>query len=136
MSTAADAFFCAKSKKKHEAASPAQRRPGQAGRGGEDASRVARNRVPSAPELKGSIGEGSNHSNFSDRSSTKNSVKIQEFSLEKNQEISTFSKISAKFRQNFIQIGAKFNEKYSKITNFCKKMLKNAEKFDENFLKY
>ena len=50
------------------------------------------------PELKGSIGEGPNHSNHSNHS---NSFKIQEFSLEnyqKFQKISTSSKISAKFR--------------------------------------
>ena len=67
-------------------------------------------------ELKGSIGEGPNHSNFSDQSS----VKIQELLLNnwKNQECSTFSKISAKFRQNFIKIWTKINEKIKKITKF------------------
>ena len=34
------------------------------------------------PELKGSIGEGSNHSNFSDHSSVKIAVRILEISLE------------------------------------------------------
>ena len=53
------------------------------------------------PELKGSIGEGPNHSNHSNHS---NSFKIgifRNFSLEnsKFQRISTFSKLSAKFRQ-------------------------------------
>ena len=58
------------------------------------------------PELKGSIGEGPNHSNHLNHS---NSFKIgifRKFSLEnsKFQKISTFSKLSAKFRQNFIKI--------------------------------
>ena len=55
------------------------------------------------PELKGSIGEGPNHSNHSNRSNHSNSFKIQEFSLE-NSKISTFSKLSAKIRQIFIKI--------------------------------
>ena len=37
----------------------------------------------------------------------------------KKQKISTFFKLSAKFRQNFIKIRAKISEKNSKITNFC-----------------
>ena len=50
--------------------------------------------------------------------------------------ISTFSKLSAKFRQNFIKIWAKISEKNSKITKFFKILPKNAKKIDENFLKY
>ena len=52
------------------------------------------------PELKGSIGEGPNHSNFSDRSTVKILAKFRNFrqKIKKIQEISTFSKISAKFR--------------------------------------
>ena len=61
----------------------------------------------SVPELKGSIGEGPNHSNFSDQSSVKILAKFGNFRLKivKIQEISTliFSKISAKFRSNFIK---------------------------------
>ena len=58
-----------------------------------------------APELKGSIGEGPNHSNFSDQSSVEILAKFKNFQCSpenflKNQDISTFSKISAKFRQN------------------------------------
>ena len=51
----------------------------------------------STAELKGSIGEGPNHSNHSNHS---NFFKIQEFSLgiSKFQKISTFPKLSAKFR--------------------------------------
>ena len=60
------------------------------------------------PGLKGSIGEGPNHSNHSNHS---NSFKIRifrNFSLE-NSKISenfniNFSKLSAKFRQHFIKI--------------------------------
>ena len=53
----------------------------------------------------------------------------------KNWKISTFSKLSAKFRQNFIKIWAKINEKNSKITNFANFCQKNAKNFDEKFLK-
>ena len=54
-------------------------------------------------ELKGSVGEGPNHSNHSNHS---NSFKIRFFFLkiQKFQKISTFSNLSAKFRQNFIKI--------------------------------
>ena len=44
-------------------------------------------RMGPEPELKGSIGEGPNHSNHSNRSNHSNSFKIQEFSL-KNSKIS------------------------------------------------
>ena len=51
------------------------------------------------PELKGSIGEGPNHSNFSHQSSVKILANLNSGifakKIKKNQEISTFSKISA-----------------------------------------
>ena len=55
-----------------------------------------------ALKLKGSIGEGPNHSNFSDQSS----VKIQELllkNLKKSRNVE-YSTLSAKIRQNFIKI--------------------------------
>ena len=57
------------------------------------------------PKLKGSIGEGSNHSNFSRQSSVKILSKFNAFcyKIQKIQDFSTFSKIFAKFRQNFIK---------------------------------
>ena len=68
----------------------------------------------SSPKLKGSIGEGSNHSNFSHQSSVKILSKYSTFNYillenSKNQDLnfkmhfSTFSKIFAKFRQIFHQ---------------------------------
>ena len=74
--------------------------------------------------LKGSIGDRSNHSNFSHQ----NSVKIlsefrkihQKFSenfwnLRNSQH---FLKYSAKFREIFVRIGAKFDEKVLKTSDF------------------
>ena len=51
-------------------------------------------------ELKGSIGEGPNHSNFSDQSSVTILAKFRNFrqKIKKIQDISTISYISAKFR--------------------------------------
>ena len=46
---------------------------------------------------------------------------------------STFSTISAKFRQNFIKIWAKFKQKNPKITKFCKILLKNAKSLTKIF---
>ena len=92
------------------------------------------------PELKGSIGEGPNHSNHSIHSNHSNSFKIGIFprKFQKFQTNWTFSKSSAKFRQNFIKIWAKIIENNSKLTNFCKMKIlpKSAKKFDEQFLKY
>ena len=67
---------------------------------------VVRDAAQLGAELKGSIGEGPNHSNHSNRS---NSFKIGIFTrkFKKFQKISTFSKLSAKFWQNFIKIWAK-----------------------------
>ena len=57
------------------------------------------------PELKGSIGEGPNHSNHSHHSNSfKIGIFLRKFKNFKFQKISTFSKLSAKFRQNFIKI--------------------------------
>ena len=50
---------------------------------------------PSGPEWKGSIGEGPNHSNYSDRSSVRILCSLENSKIG---EISTFSKILAKFR--------------------------------------
>ena len=94
------------------------------------------------PELKCSIGEGPNPSNFSDQSSVKILAKFRNFRQKikkfRKFQISTCSKISAKFRQNFIKIWAKFHEqnsnqwKWSNFAKFCRKMQK---KFDDFFLK-
>ena len=46
------------------------------------AARRAEELPPPAPELKGSIGEGPNHSNFSDPEFGQNSCKTQEYSPE------------------------------------------------------
>ena len=80
--------------------------------------------VARVPGLKGSIGDRSNHSNFSHQ----NSVKIlsefrkihQQFSenfwnLRNSQH---FLKYSAKFREIFVRIGAKFDEKVLKTSDF------------------
>ena len=91
--------------------------------------------TPWYAELKGSIGEGPNHSNHSNHS---NSFKIgifrnfsfENFLIQKFQKISTFSKLSAKFRQNFIKIWAKINSKNRKMiffAKFCQKMRKFSE---------
>ena len=110
----------------------------------------------SRPGLKGSIGEGPNHSNHSNQSNHSNSFKIGIFlrKFKNFRKISTFSKLSAKFRHNFIKIWAKIfvllfpffrlhwsfarkiSEKNSKITKFCKFVPKIAKKIDEKFLKY
>ena len=99
-------------------------------------------RKRSAPKLKGSIGEGSNHSNFSHQ----NSVKIlsefrkihQKFSenfwnLRNSQH---FLKYSAKFREIFVRIGAKFDEKVLKTSDFTEIQAKFWKKFDEFLLKF
>ena len=61
---------------------------------------------PAKPGLKGSIGEGPNHSNHSNHSNSFRIGIFRNFSLENSKisEISTFSKLSAKIRQNFIKI--------------------------------
>ena len=90
------------------------------------------------PELKGSIGEGPNQTDYSDQSSVRILSKFRNFrkKIQKFRKISTFSKISAKFRQNFINIWAKINEKNLKITNFnqfLQKIAKKCENVWRNF---
>ena len=51
--------------------------------------------------------------------------------LKKFKKISTFSKLSAKFRQNFIKIWAKITENKSKITKFLRNFAKKCEKKNE-----
>ena len=68
------------------------------------------------PKLKGSIGEGPNHSNFSDRSSVRILSKFRNFrwKIQKFRKFSTFSKISAKFFLFLFQIPTKYHQTLSK----------------------
>ena len=83
-----------------------------------------------SPKLKGSIGVGSNHSNFSDQSS----VRIQEILLEfirnlKNQGCLTFSTIFGEISISSHRNLNKFDENQSNtITKFCNVFPKNAKK--------
>ena len=72
---------------------------------------------PLRPELKGSIGEGPNHSNFSDQ----NSFRIQEFSSEVR-EAENYAVIILLTR----------NSKSSRNFQHC---LENSAEFRENFMK-
>ena len=74
--------------------------------GGGKKGKKGKGKGVSYAKLKGSVGEGPNQTNYSDRSSVRilNSFKIQEFSLEKLNsntpetfEVSRFSKMLAKF---------------------------------------
>ena len=92
----------------------------------------------SEAQLKGSIGEGPNHSNFSDQSS----VRIQEILLEfvrnckkfrNATECSTFSRICGEILRNFHEhlskIQSKLLENIKSFQKFCRKMRKSLTKF-------
>ena len=84
------------------------------------------------PKLRGSIGEGSNHSNFSHQSSVKILSKFNtKFRI--FQHFRKYLRKSDKLSSNSEQNSMIF---FSKMGKFWNILPKNAKKFDDSFLKY